>query len=90
MLPAETQKLILETHASVKVVQDQTQRLERAMLGNGRPGLVDRVSLLEERQSSCPARENVTFAVRNGRALLWAAVVSALVACSACVAAFTR
>ena len=86
MLPAETQKLILETHASVKVVQDQNQRLERAILGNGRPGLVDRVSLLEERQSSCPARENVTFAVRNGKAILWVAVASVLVGALACVA----
>lgn len=32
-------------------------RLDRAVNGNGKPGLLDRTTVIEERQSSCPARD---------------------------------
>ena len=81
----DTTRLILETHSAMQVIQERTERLDRAVCGNGRPGLLDRVGLLEERQETCPARENVSFAVRHARAMWAVALCSLLV--SACVMA---
>ena len=48
---------------SVAILKD----LKKAVFGNGKPGLLDRVIVIEERQSACPARQSHQIGVRQQR-----------------------
>ena len=48
---------------SVAILKD----LKKAVFGNGKPGLLDRVIVIEERQASCPAREAFKMGARQQR-----------------------
>ena len=71
---ADRDKLLIEISGTVRGMSETVRRPDRAIYGNGQPGLVDRVSHLEQGQKDCPARK------RNWLAIVAtsAAVVSAI------------
>jgi hypothetical protein len=60
----------------VAVLKITTENLDHAINGNGRPGLLARMITIEERQSSCPARQNYTSAAQANRLSLYALLVA--------------
>ncbi len=79
--------LLHDVHRMVSQIDDRVNDLRKAVFGNGRPGLIDRMTVIEQRtkaiiesEASCPAREAFTGgAMRQDRAnyLAIAAVVLA-------------
>jgi hypothetical protein len=41
----------------LEAIWQAVQRLEHSVEGNGRPGLLDRMTIIEIQQRDCPARE---------------------------------
>lgn len=37
-------------------IEQMTSEIHKAVFGNGRPGLCDRMTVIEQRQEACPAR----------------------------------
>jgi hypothetical protein len=80
-------ELLHDVHRMVSQIDDRVNDLRKAVFGNGRPGLLDRMTVIEQRTSAiveseltCPAREAFTGeASRQSRAnyLAIAAVVLA-------------
>jgi hypothetical protein len=80
-------ELLHDVHRMVSQIDDRVNDLRKAVFGNGRPGLLDRMTVIEQRTSAiveseatCPAREAFTGeAARQSRAnyLALAAVVLA-------------
>lgn len=52
---------ISETHDAVIVMVKQVKDHNEALFGNGRPGLVNDMVLVKERQDQCPARRANTI-----------------------------
>ena len=57
MTDARRDEIMMEMHSSLNTLCAGVSKLEHAINGNGKPGLIHRVTVIEERQSSCPARE---------------------------------
>jgi hypothetical protein len=72
-------ELLLDLHGKISTVLDTVHRHDRALHGNGRPGLVQRVDLLDERQQTCPARLAATWQRAHGRLTLYLAVLAVVV-----------
>lgn len=74
MTNEERDKMIIETHASVKAVEALSARHDKSLYGNGQPGICKRVDLVQDRQDECRRQ--------NGKQLLkvaiWASIVSPL------------
>ena len=56
----ERDEKISATHDAVIVMVKQVKDHNEALFGNGKPGLVQDVTLLQERQDQCPARKATT------------------------------
>lgn len=54
----------------VKKANDWLEDISHDIRGNGKPGLVDRVTRIEERQEQCPARLNATGASMRERVMV--------------------
>jgi len=52
------------------------KRLDHAVMGNGRPGLLDRMTTIEIQQRDCPAKAAYTDAARGNKIALGAMLVS--------------
>ena len=80
-------ELLHDVHRMVSQIDDRVADLRKAVFGNGRPGLIDRMTVIEQRtgtimdsEASCPAREAFTGgAMRQDRAN-WLAVAAVLLA----------
>lgn len=48
-MATETEKQIAEMHASLKVIHSEVSRIKKAVEGNGRKGLQDRVTTVEQK-----------------------------------------
>ena len=59
--------------ASIRVTVDN---LDHSVNGNGRPGMVDRMTIIEERQASCPARLAAKTDAKANRLSFWAVLVA--------------
>ena len=57
MTDTKRDELFMEMHSQLTSLCDGVKHLHHAINGNGKPGLLDRMTVIEERQSSCPARE---------------------------------
>jgi hypothetical protein len=57
MTDTRRDQVIMEMHSSLSTLIAAVTKVETAINGNGKPGLLDRMTVIEERQSSCPARE---------------------------------
>jgi hypothetical protein len=54
------------------------ERLDHAVNGNGRPGLLDRMTVIEINQRTCPARESYGRQAQSNRIAFGALVMSAV------------
>jgi len=66
---------------------DFVKDLNKAIRGNGQPGLLDRVRTIETRQIDCPARDASRGDARRTRLEIAVAIVSAMAAIAACLVA---
>jgi len=57
MTDTKRDEIMMEMHSQLSSLCAGVHKLEHAINGNGKPGLLDRMTVIEERQSSCPARE---------------------------------
>ena len=57
MTDTKRDEIMIEMHSQLTSLCAGVYKLEHAINGNGKPGLLDRMTVIEERQSSCPARE---------------------------------
>jgi len=76
-------KLIRDMYAKVSVNYDRIERMHKDLYGNGRPGLLQRLTSIEEQVAIKIGRRPLvggalSGAVVSGLALVTAAVVSAL------------
>ncbi len=53
----ERDNKISETHTAVMVMAEKVNNHDNTLYGNGKPGLVNDVTLLKDRQDQCPARQ---------------------------------
>lgn len=83
MADSDVQKvlgMLNDLRIDVAVIRDTVGKLDHAVNGNGKPGLTDRMTIIEERQSSCPARKSYSDGSRSNRIGVYAIVVSGAVA----------
>lgn len=79
---AERDKKISETHDAVIVMVNQVKNHDEALFGNGKEGLVTDVTLLQERQDTCPARMATTVQSKRlslGNVMLGITIVTVLI-----------
>lgn len=57
----ERDNKIIEIHGAVMVMADKVGNHADTLYGDGKPGLVEDVTLLQERQNECPARKASTL-----------------------------
>ena len=53
----ERDNMLIEIHGTVKVIAEKAENHGDTLYGNSKPGLVQDVTLLQERQDQCPARQ---------------------------------
>jgi len=53
----ERDNMLIEIHGTLQVMASNVESHGDTLYGNGQPGLVTTVTLLKERQESCPARK---------------------------------
>lgn len=83
MADSDVQRVLEMLHGlrtDVAVIRETVGKLDHAVNGNGKPGLTDRMTIIEERQSSCPARKSYSDGARNNRIGGYALVVAAVLA----------
>ncbi len=71
----ERDNKISETHDAVIVMVKQVKDHDEALFGNGKPGMVKDVTILQERQIHCPARKASTV---EGRRLSLGIIIAIL------------
>ena len=59
----------------IDAILQSVTRLEHAVNGNGRPGLLDRMTIIEVQQRDCPAREAYRSDSRRAN---WANLIAAV------------
>ena len=57
MTNEDRDKLAIETHGAVMIVVKELKEVRGTLYGNGKPGAVADIILLNERQEQCPARK---------------------------------
>jgi len=72
-------ELLLDLHAKLSTVLDTVHRHERALAGNGQPGIGQRLTLQEERYATCQARLAASWQQQHGRWTLYLACLAILV-----------
>jgi len=72
--------MLHEMHADLAVIKATVGKLDHAVNGNGKPGLIDRMTIIEERQSACRARKAMSDGSRSNRISVYALVLSIVVA----------
>jgi hypothetical protein len=72
--------MLHELKTSVAVIVHTVGKLDHAVNGNGKPGLIDRMTVIEERQTSCPARKALSEGSQSNRIGAYALVLSIVVA----------
>ncbi len=71
----ERDNKIIEIHTAVMVMAEKVDNHGETLYGDGQPGLVKDVTLLQERQNECPARKATTV---EGKRLTIAGIVVAI------------
>ena len=56
----ETLKKTTETHTAVMIMNEKVQNHDDTLYGNGQQGSVKDITILQERQENCPARQAAT------------------------------
>jgi predicted N-acetyltransferase YhbS len=69
------------------VVKDNSEALDHAVNGNGQPGLLSRVTVIEQRQMMCPARLAVSTAAKQNKISMCSAGIAAIAAVIAAITA---
>ena len=69
----ERDNMLIEIRGSVKVTESEIKGIGKTLYGNSKPGLVKDVTLLQERQDKCPARQATTI---QGKRLTLATIVA--------------
>ena len=82
--------MLHELHADVAVIKATVGKLDHTVNGNGKPGLIDRMTIIEERQSSCPARRACSDGSKSNRLSGYALAVSIAVALSEVINRYFR
>jgi hypothetical protein len=72
--------MLHEMHADLAVIKATVGKMDHAVNGNGKPGLIDRMTIIEERQSSCPARKALSEGSQSNRIGAYALGLSVVVA----------
>jgi hypothetical protein len=72
--------------SDVDRIMEILTRLDHAVMGNGRPGLLDRMTIIEIQQRDCPARLAASTAARQTR-IAFAGVAVAVAALGVSAAA---
>ncbi len=57
----DSDNMLIEIHGAVMVIAGKAENHDETLYGNGKPGLVKDVTLLQERQNECPARKAETI-----------------------------
>ena len=90
----ERDKLIRETHDAMLSLRGMVQDHHKSLYGNGRPGVSDRVLVVEsavatvaKAQAECPAREAITGPARRSILQNYIAAAAAIIAALAALAA---
>lgn len=56
MTPSERDAMLQDIHTKLEVFCNDVAGHKRTLYGNGQPGLVSRVNVIETKQNECPAR----------------------------------
>jgi hypothetical protein len=67
MTDARRDQVMMEMHSSLSTLIAAVAKVETAINGNGKPGLLDRMTVIEERQAACPARQSYQIGARQQR-----------------------
>ena len=67
----ERDAMLIDIHAKLEVVCGKVEGQDRTLYGNGQPGIVGRIDIVETKQAECPARaafkrDNKMFVVAVG------------------------
>ncbi|KKM76374.1 hypothetical protein LCGC14_1380770, partial [marine sediment metagenome] len=57
MTNEERDNMLIEMHGNIKVIVGKVDEHHKTLYGNAKPGVVSDVTLLQERQDNCPARQ---------------------------------
>jgi hypothetical protein len=76
----EDRKMLRETHDAVLTIRGMVADHHTTLFGNGRIGLKDRVTILEQGQENCPARSAYTRNATEAKRALWVALAGVAVA----------
>ena len=80
----ERDKIMMETHSACMTMKEKIEDHEDILRGNGKPGHIQDIILLQERYSECPARSAIS--TENKRlALATCAVIVSVIAVVASV-----
>jgi len=82
MTNEERDNMLTEMYSDIKMIKKQSGEHHTTLFGNGQPGLAKDVTVLQERQASCPGRLAGSLdnkRVRNGNIMIMLTFVTLVV-----------